>query len=141
MRKLSTDQLAFLLSLIAYLNDYREASVAQLAEHFERSEQEIRELIPRLTTFGYPGTDGNYQHNDLFDIDWDAFDEDDLVFLSLPEGIGDVPRLSSAEATALIIGLEHLRNIEQVGDFSLIDGLIEKLALGSATPVKAPKII
>src|SRR5690606_19719937 len=79
--------------------------------------------------------------NDLFDIDWGAFEDDDLVFLKLPAGIGDVPRLRSSEATALIMGLEHLRNIESSGNADLIDHLIEKVAFGAATPVRPPRLV
>ncbi|MGB3414278.1 MAG: WYL domain-containing protein [Microbacteriaceae bacterium] len=141
MKRLSSDTLTFLLSLVAYLNNYRSASVHELAEYFGYSDKQIRELIPRLTTFGTPGIDGMYQHDDLFDIDWDAFEDDDLVFLTLPAGIGDVPRFSAAEATALILGLQQLQAIPEFKSTVAINTLIAKLALGSATPVRAPLMV
>ena len=40
--------------------------------------------------------------NDLFDIDWDLLDEQDLIVITNTVGLERTPRLSAREAAALL---------------------------------------
>ncbi len=85
-----------LLGIVTYLEHNNEATVAQLAEHFDVSEVQIRKDVTTLWMSGAPG----YLHDDLIDFDADAFDED-VIRLRDSQGVSQV-RLSPREAVALI---------------------------------------
>lgn len=85
-----------LLGIVTYLEHNDEATVAQLAEHFDVSEAQIRKDVTTLWMSGAPG----YLHDDLIDFDADAFDRD-VIRLRDSQGLSQV-RLSPREAVALI---------------------------------------
>ena len=70
------DKLAFLLALVPYLIDHDGVTVAEAAEHFDVPREQIREAVraDRRLRRARRQT-GTYQHGDLFDIDWDGFEE------------------------------------------------------------------
>lgn len=102
------DRVVLLLSVIPYLMEHGETGLAQLAEAFDVPPRLMRELIEFLGTAGVPGETGAYQHEDLFDIDWDALELHDLVRLTQVVAIDEVPRFSPAEHAALVAGLQAL---------------------------------
>ena len=67
-------------------------------------ERDPRRGAPHRDARGCPGSTGTYQPNDLFDIDWDAFEDDDVIVIVHHVAIDDAPRLSAREAAALIAG-------------------------------------
>jgi proteasome accessory factor C len=125
------DKLAFLLSLVPYLIELDRVSVQEAARHFDVSEQMIREAVLLIAVSGVPGADSNYQHGDLFDIDWDAFDDDEIVITQLV-AIDDSPRFSAREASALIAGLQYLQALPQNVDSAAYSTLSAKLARGAS---------
>lgn len=129
------DKLVFLLSFVPYLLEQRVVDVTEAAQHFGMTEEEIRDAVRLIATSGLPGSTGTYQPNDLFDIDWDSFEEDDVIVIVHHVAIDDAPRLSAREAAALIAGLQYLSaSPENAGSASLAS-LMEKLTAGaSAAP-------
>src|SRR5690606_36637804 len=96
------DKLAFLLALVPYLMDHGSVRVADAARHFGVDEDQIRESVRLIAVSGVPGETSSYQHEDLFDIDWDAFEQDDEIVITHLVTIDDSPRFSAREAAALI---------------------------------------
>jgi len=129
------DKLVFLLSFVPYLLEQRVVAVSEAAQHFGMTEDEIRDAVRLIATSGLPGSTGTYQPNDLFDIDWDSFEEDDVIIVVHHVAIDDAPRLSAREAAALIAGLQYLSaSPENAGSASLAS-LRSKLTVGaSAAP-------
>ncbi|WP_374948061.1 helix-turn-helix transcriptional regulator [Agreia sp.] len=125
------DKLTFLLSLVPYLIQQNQVSVHTAARHFGVSEQAIREAVLLIAVSGVPGTDSNYQHGDLFDIDWDAFDENQIIITQLV-AIDDSPRFSAREASALIAGLQYLQSLPENVDSAAYSSLSAKLARGAS---------
>jgi proteasome accessory factor C len=125
------DKLTFLLSLVPYLIQQNQVSVSAAARHFGVSEQTIREAVLLIAVSGVPGTDSNYQHGDLFDIDWDAFDENEIIITQLV-AIDDSPRFSAREASALIAGLQYLQSLPENVDSAAYSSLAAKLARGAS---------
>src|SRR6185437_9826479 len=114
------DKLAFLLSLVPWLMDHDGATVADTAEHFGMEPEQIREAVRLIAVSGVPGETDSYQHEDLFDIDWDAFEEHDEIQLTHLVAIDDAPRFSAREAAALIAGLQYLASLpENAGSATL----------------------
>jgi proteasome accessory factor C len=129
------DKLVFLLSLVPYLLEQRVVDVAEAAQHFGMTEEEIRDAVRLIATSGLPGSTGTYQPNDLFDIDWDSFEDDDVIVIVHHVAIDDAPRLSAREAAALIAGLQYLSaSPENAGSASLASLMAKLTAGASAAP-------
>lgn len=135
--KPAADKLAFLLALVPYLMDHDRVSVAEVAQHFGLSEGEIRDAVNLIAVSGIPGTTGTYQHNDLFDVAWDDFLDNDQIVLTNLVAIDESPRFSGREAAALIAGLQYLSALPEVTDRAAIATLMAKLSRGaSAAPTQ-----
>jgi proteasome accessory factor C len=129
------DKLAFLLSLVPYLMDHDRVTVTEAAEHFAIPEEQIRDAVNLIAVSGLPGETSAYQHEDLFDIDWDAFENDDEIVLTNRVAIDDSPRFSAREASALIMGLQYLSALPEYADRASIASLIAKLSRGTSGSV------
>jgi proteasome accessory factor C len=129
------DKLTFLLSLVPFLMDHDRISVAETAEHFGMKPEQIREAVRLIGVSGIPGETAQYQHEDLFDISWDDFEENDQIVLTHRVAIDDSPRFSAREAAALIAGLQYLSALPEHADRAAIATLMAKLSRGaSAAP-------
>lgn len=129
------DKLAFLLSLVPYLMDHDRVTVTEAAAHFGIEPAQIRDAVNLIAVSGLPGETSAYQHEDLFDIDWDAFENDDEIVLTNRVAIDDSPRFSAREASALIMGLQYLSALPEYADRASISSLIAKLSRGSSGSV------
>lgn len=129
------DKLAFLLSLVPYLMDHDRVTVTEAAEHFAVEPEQIRDAVNLIAVSGLPGETSAYQHDDLFDIDWDAFEKDDEIVLTNRVAIDDSPRFSAREASALIMGLQYLSALPEYADRASIASLIAKLSRGTSGAV------
>ena len=126
------DKLAFLLSLVPYLMDHERITVAETAAHFGVSEEQIRDAVRLIAVSGIPGATQQYQHGDLFDIAWDAFEDRDEIVLTHMVAIDDSPRFSAREAAALIAGLQYLSALPENANRDAIGTLMAKLTHGSS---------
>lgn len=124
---LTSEKITLLLSFIPFLVDHGPTPVAQLAEHFAVDESTVRSLIRFLATAGIPGETATYQHEDLFDIDWDALENDDVVVLIRTVVVDDVPRFSPREIAALLAGLQYLRSVPELASEAEVSALMQKL--------------
>jgi proteasome accessory factor C len=131
------DKLVFLLSFVPYLLEQRVVDVAEAAQHFGMTQAEIRDAVRLIATSGLPGSTGTYQPNDLFDIDWDSFEDDDVIVIVHHVAIDDAPRLSAREAAALMAGLQYLSAAPEGAGSASLASLRAKLAAGaSAAPTR-----
>ena len=129
------DKLAFLLSLVPWLMDRDRVSVTEAAEHFGMSPEAVRDAVRLIAVSGVPGDTSSYQHDDLFDIAWDDFEQHDVVQLTNLVAIDDAPRFSAREAAALIAGLQYLSALPEHADRAAVATLMGKLSRGaSAAP-------
>lgn len=129
------DKLAFLLSFVPWLVDRDRATVGEAAAHFGMSPDEIREAVALIAVSGVPGDTASYQHDDLFDIAWDAFEENDEIVLTNLVAIDGAPRFSAREAAAVIAGLQYLSALPENADRSVLASLMGKLSRSaSGTP-------
>ncbi|MCC4250206.1 MULTISPECIES: helix-turn-helix transcriptional regulator [Microbacterium] len=130
------DRAALLLQLVPYIVGKGEVSIAEAAADFDVTADQMRAMVERLTVIGLPGEGGYWQlPNELFDIDWDLLDRDDVISITNTVGLERSPRLTAREAAALLAGLQLTRTLPGVGDSALVSGLLAKLARGaSSTP-------
>ncbi|GAA3902268.1 WYL domain-containing protein [Microbacterium invictum] len=131
---LATDRAAIILQLVPYLIGKGEVSVAEAADEFDVTPEQMRAMVEKLTVIGLPGDGGFWQMaNDLFDIDWDLLDQQDLISITNPVGLERAPRLTAREAAALLAGLQLAASLPGVGDSGVVQGLLTKLARGAAS--------
>ncbi|MGO3147579.1 MAG: helix-turn-helix transcriptional regulator [Leucobacter sp.] len=130
---LASDRVLLLLSIVPYLREHGPTPVAELARTFQVDQPLLRSLITFLGTAGIPGETLAYQHNDLFDIDWDAFEESDIVSLTQTVAIDEAPRFTGTETSALLAGLHALGPLLSIEDSALAEQLTKRLseAMGS----------
>nr|WP_194716884.1 WYL domain-containing protein [Microbacterium sp. CFBP 13617] len=122
-----------LLQLVPYLLGKGEVSVAEAAADFDVAPGQMRAMVERLTVIGLPGEQGYWQlPHDLFDIDWDLLDREDVIAITNTVGLERSPRLTAREAAALLAGLQLARSLPGIGDNDLVSGLLSKLARGAA---------
>ncbi|MET0304564.1 MAG: WYL domain-containing protein [Microbacteriaceae bacterium] len=126
------DKLAFLLSLVPWLMDRDRVSVTEAAEHFGMSPEAVRDAVRLIAVSGVPGDTSSYQHDDLFDIAWDDFEENDQIVITHLVAIDDSPRFSAREAAALIAGLQYLSSLPENADSGAIASLMSKLSRGAS---------
>jgi proteasome accessory factor C len=132
----ATDRAALMLQLVPYLIGKGEVSIAEAADEFDVTADQMRAMVETLTVIGLPGDGGYWQMaNDLFDIDWNLLDERDIIVITNSVALERAPKLTAREAAALLTGLQMARAIPGVGDTDLYAGLLAKLARGaSSTP-------
>ena len=130
----ATDRAALMLQLVPYLVGKGEVSVAEAADEFDVTPDQMRAMVEKLTVIGLPGDGGFWQlPHDLFDINWDLLDERDLIVITDTVGLERSPKLSAREAAALLAGLQLARTLPGVGDSPLVTELLAKLSRGAAT--------
>lgn len=131
------DKLTFLLSLVPYLAERDRVSVTEAAEHFGVRPEQIREAVRLIAVSGVPGETSTYQYEDLFDIAWDDFEDNDQIVVTNFVAIDDSPRFSAREAAALMAGLQYLSSLPEIADGAAVAALVSKLARGaSADPAQ-----
>ncbi|WP_336659294.1 helix-turn-helix transcriptional regulator [Leucobacter sp. USHLN153] len=139
MRKalLAPDRVTFLLALVAYLRESGPATVTELSERFGVQPPLVRTLVRFLGTAGVPGETLSYQDEDLFDIDWEALEQHDLVSLTRTVAVEEAPRFSPLETAALIAGLQALTPMLGADDAELARRTAAKLggSLGASGAV------
>jgi proteasome accessory factor C len=126
------DKLTFLLSLVPYLIDHESVSVTEVAAHFDVAPEQIRDAVRLIAVSGVPGETNSYQYEDLFDIAWDDFEQNDQIVLTNLVALDDSPRFSAREAAALIAGLQYLSSLPENADRDAVASLMTKLSNGAS---------
>lgn len=123
----AADRVLLLFNLVPYLRERGPTPIVELADAFGVDPSELRRLFRFLGTAGVPGETLTYQPEDLFDIDWDALEHEDLASLVRPVVVEEVPRFAPAEAAALIAGLQALTTMLPHDDAELAERTAAKL--------------
>jgi len=130
---LAADRVRLYLTLVPYLLEHGEVSLAEAAEEFGVTPREMRGMVEKLTVIGLPGESGYWQQpQEMFDINWDLLDEQDVIEITNDVALRRVPRFTAREAAALLAGLQMVAAVPAVSDSGLVAGLISKLSRGAA---------
>ena len=122
--------LGLLLSLIQYVSAAGSVTVQEAASHFGVDEERIREAVQRVFMAGVPDGAGDFVR---FDIDFDAFEKDDVISVTMRPAFEDeTVRLSPREASALIAGLTLVAGYTDAAP-ERVDALREKLRRAAST--------
>ena len=130
---LASDRVRVYLTLVPYLLELGQVSLAEAAEEFGVTPNEMRQMVEKLTVIGLPGDAGFWQQpQELFDINWDLLDQEDVIEITNDVALRRVPRFTAREAAALLAGLQMVAAVPAVSDSGLVSGLISKLSRGAA---------
>lgn len=131
---LAPDKVKIYLALVPYLAERGQVSVADAAADFDVTPDAMRRMVEKLTVMGLPGEDGYWQlDQDLFNINWDLLDAEDIIELTNTVALRRAPRLTAREAAALLSGLRLVQSLPGIDDDGAVSALISKLSLGSST--------
>lgn len=123
----ASENLVLFLSLVPYVMDRGEVSVAEAAAQFDRHPDDIKRAVELIACAGIPGDSTAYLHTDLFDIDWDLFEEQEIIRFEQTIVIDQQPRFSARELSALIAGLQYIAAHPAYGERSDVHTLLDKL--------------
>lgn len=130
---LASDRVRAYLTLVPYLLERGQVSLDEAAAEFGVTIAEMRGMVEKLTVIGLPGDAGYWQQpHEMFDINWDLLDEEDVIEITNDVGLRRVPRFTAREAAALLAGLQVVRAVPAVSDSGLVAGLLAKLSRASA---------
>ncbi len=130
---LATDRVRAYLTLVPYLLERGQVSLAEAADEFDVSMSDMRVMGEKLTVIGLPGDSGYWQQpHEMFDINWDLLDQEDIIEITNDVGLRRVPRFTAREAAALLAGLQMVAAVPAVSDSGLVAGLLAKLAQAAA---------
>ena len=134
-RLLSVDRLSFLLAFVPWLAARGHSSVSEAAAHFGVSEELVRQTVTLVATSGRPGQSRwvDPLPDEMFDIDWDAFDERDELVLTQVIDLAAAPRFSAREAAAVIAGLQYLAGLPESEGSVQIAALHDKLTRAASS--------
>lgn len=127
-RPTGQERFNFVAALIAYLihNDY--STVREVANHFEVSEDYVREA---LTTMVNTATLNPDMEQTYYMYDEDEL-EDGVIHLIQADGFEEVPKLSGRQASAIAAGLSYLSTLPDFTNQEEISELLEIIGQGSA---------
>lgn len=129
---LAADRVRVYLTLVPYLLEHGQVSLADAAAEFGVTTREMRQMVEKLTVIGLPGASGYWQQpQEMFDINWDLLEED-VIEITNDVALRRVPRFTAREAAALLAGLQMVAAVPAVSDSGLVTGLISKLSRGAA---------
>lgn len=134
---LAAERVTLLLAIVPYLRESGPVPVSRLASDFGVEPDEMRDLVRFLGTAGVPGETLSYQHEDLFDIDWDALEQHDLASLTRTVAVDDTPRFAPSETAALIAGLHALTPVLPAADAARARSIATRLATALRTDTEA----
>lgn len=127
-RPTGQERFNFIASLIAYVihNDY--STVTEVANHFEVSEDYVRDAISTMvnTASLRPDMEQTYYMYDEDELD------DGVIHLIQVDGFDEVPKLSGRQASALAAGLTYLSTLPDFTNQDEIAELLDLLGQGSA---------
>ena len=118
-----------MLVLVPYVLSHGEVSVADAAHEFGLTPAEVERLFGTLSLVGSAGDGSPWaMPQDMFDIDWDALENEHILRITNAVALERAPKLSAREAAALVAGLQLVQALPGVGDSEVFTGLREKLA-------------
>ncbi|MEV8251259.1 WYL domain-containing protein [Microbacterium sp. NPDC076768] len=130
---LAADRVRLYLTLVPYLLEHGQVSLEEAAAEFGVTPREMRGMVEKLTVIGLPGEAGYWQQpQEMFDINWDLLDLEDVIEITNDVALRRVPRFTAREAAALLAGLQMVAAVPAVSDSGLVAGLITKLSRGAA---------
>lgn len=127
------DRLNLFLAIVPFVLTRGVTNVAEIAERFQVSEKRVTESIIAIACDGGANEARLNFDTELFNIDWDAWDEDKTVILTVAEALRVPAPFGGRQKAMFLAGLELLRAHPQYRRLKELEPLIEKLSASSGT--------
>lgn len=125
------DKLNIFLSIVPFVLARKVTTVTEIAEHFGVRQDIVRAAVNAIACDGGAGEARHGFDNELFNIDWDSFLDDETVILTVAETLRVPAPFSARQKAIFLAGLELLRAHPHYRRLPEFDSLISKLG-GSA---------
>lgn len=129
----AADRLTRLFALVPYLQNNQGIPAKEVAAEFGVSVREILKDVSTLWVTGIGDLPG-----ELIDFDYDALEDEGLIFIKDAEFLPRPLRLSRNEGIALTIGLRALRETADEAEYAVIDSALAKLEEAVGDAAQAP---
>lgn len=123
MRERTSERVARLLAMIAYLATRDDVPLDELAAHFGVSLAQARQDVETLWMTGNPG----YLHGDLIDFQYDRWEQGRISLLD-SQGMERPVRLGHGEAVALVVALRAISELPGLSGPALTSALAKLTA-------------
>lgn len=123
----SSDFVTLMMALVPFLLSSGPTTVQEAAAHFEVSEERIREAIEDLFQSGIADRDGHTYPDQMFDLDYELFEEHGEIVLTNAPGMTTTPLLAPHESAPVLAGLMLIKSSLALSDQASIDALMEKI--------------
>ncbi|WP_293780568.1 YafY family protein [uncultured Aeromicrobium sp.] len=132
MTTTASQRVVRMLAMVPYLQSNAGVPVSELATAFGVSEAQITKDLSVLMMTGV----GEY-HGELIDVDLGALERDGVVYLRDADFMPRPLKLTTREASSLIVALRTLREAATGEQRTAVDGALAKLegAVGASAPV------
>ncbi len=129
----AADRLTRLFALVPYLQNNQGIPAKEVAAEFGVPVREILKDISTLWVTGIGELPG-----ELIDFDYEALEDEGLIFIKDAEFLPRPLRLSRNEGIALTIGLRTLRETADAAEYAVIDSALAKLEAAVGDAGQAP---
>lgn len=121
------DRLNLFLAIVPFVLTRGVTNVKEIAERFKVSEKRVTEAIVAIACDGGANEARLNFDTELFNIDWDAWEEDQTVILTVAEALRVPAPFGGRQKAMFLAGLELLRAHPQYRRLPELEPLIAKL--------------
>ena len=121
------DRLNLFLAIVPFVLNRGETNVTEIAEHFGVAPKRVRDAISAIACDGGANEARLNFDTELFDIDWDAYEDDETVILTVAETLRAPAPFAGRQKAMFLAGLELLRAHPHYRRLDALEPLIAKL--------------
>lgn len=127
------DRLNLFLAIVPFVLARGVTNVTDIAAHFNVSVDRVTDAIIAIACDGGAGEARLNFDTELFNIDWDAWEEDQTVILTVAEALRVPAPFGGRQKAMFLAGLQLLRAHPQYRRLPELEPLIEKLRASAGT--------
>ncbi|MFU0804120.1 MAG: WYL domain-containing protein [Pseudoclavibacter caeni] len=132
-RATAADRFDLALLLVPWVLANPGATVTEIADRFEATPAVVRRLVRLLPLVGVPGEMRTYGPESLFDIDREAFENEDRVVITHAVGLNRVQRFTAGELAGLQAAMNYLAAVLPQERRTRALDLLRRLGAGPVT--------
>ncbi|MEY4396390.1 MAG: hypothetical protein RLZZ40_146 [Actinomycetota bacterium] len=121
------DRLNLFLAIVPFVLNRQVTNVTEIAEHFGVKEDRVRDAISAIACDGGANEARLNFDTELFDIDWDAYEDDETVILTVANTLRAPAPFAGRQKAMFLAGLELLRAHPHYRRLDALEPLIAKL--------------
>ena len=121
------DRLNLFLAIVPFVLGRGVTNVQDIADHFDVKPERVREAISAIACDGGAGEARLNFDTELFNIDWDLYEDDETVVLTVAEALRAPAPFANRQKAMFLAGLELLKAHPHYRRLPELEPLIDKL--------------